>query len=160
MPIPLFLAFDAPAKALGGGDGPDLTRYLIVCALLLLAIGALAWGFRRLVGRTLRARAAQRSLRVLDVLPMGGKQKLAVVRCYDRTFLLGLGERELSLVAELDPALAPAREANPSAADRRSFADLLSRVRIGAGRKSDSAAPADTARDEAHASLPNQGVLG
>ena len=64
---------------------------------------ALACGFRRLAAGSLRTRASQRSLQVLDVLPLGGKRKLSVVRLYDRTFALGVGEREVTLVAELDP---------------------------------------------------------
>ena len=39
---------------------------------------------------------------MVDILPLGGKRQLAVVRCYDRTFALGLGEKDVSLVAELD----------------------------------------------------------
>jgi len=100
--VPLCLAFvqalrDAPA-------GADLTRYLSVCGGLILAIAAAGYGFRRLFAGTLRARARRRSLQVLDVLPLGGRQRLVVVRCYDRVFLLGQGDRELSPVAELDGA--------------------------------------------------------
>src|SRR5687768_8559201 len=82
-------------QRLGGTSGPDLTRYLAVCAGLLVLVAALAYGFRRLIGRALTVRASQRSLQVVDLLPLGGKQRLAVVRCYDRTFLIGLGEKEL-----------------------------------------------------------------
>ncbi len=117
-----------PLTRLGGTEGPDLTRYLVVCSLLLLGIVALAWGFRRLIGKRLTAKAAQRSLQVMDMLPMGGKQRLAVVRCYDRTFLLGMGEREVSLVAELDGAIQPEHEPDASPADRRAFAELLGRA--------------------------------
>ena len=85
---PAVLALEA--TNLGGTSGPDLTRYFLVCGGLLLLAALLGFGFRRVVGRTLSARAAQRSLQVIDVLPLGGKQKLAVVRCYDRSFLLGL----------------------------------------------------------------------
>ena len=113
---------------LGGSEGPDMTRYLLVCSGILLAVAALAFGFRRLVGRNLTAKAAKRSLQIMDVLPMGGRKRLAVVRCYDRTFLLGMGEKELSLVAELDPVIEPQEAPLPAASDRRAFADLLERV--------------------------------
>jgi flagellar biogenesis protein FliO len=83
-------------------SGPDLTRYLAVCAGTITALGILAWVFRRFVARHVRARAARRSLQVLDVLPLSGKQKLVVVRCYDRSFLLGVGDREVRGIAELD----------------------------------------------------------
>ena len=124
-----------------GGDGPDLTRYALVCALLVGGIVALGVGMRRLLSGSLRARAAKRSLRVLDVLPLGGRKRLAVVTCYDRTFVLGLGDREIALVAELDHEEEPAVEAAPargtSAAPTRAkaleFAELLRGVRASRG---------------------------
>jgi flagellar biogenesis protein FliO len=122
---------------LGGSRGPDMTRYLIVCAVLLVAVAALGLGFRKLISRTVAARAAQRSLAVVDVLPMGGKRKLAVVRCYDRTFLLGLGEREIALISELDAAL----ESAPTPADTHAFADVLARVRKVAARSESARMP-------------------
>ena len=144
--------------SLGGTEGPDLTRYLVVCSLLLIAIALLAWGFRRLVGRSITARAARRSLQVMDVLPMGGKQKLAVVRCYDRTFLLGMGEREVSLVAELDPVIEPEQEPEPESSDRAAFGQLLERLRSGPAEEPE---PTPLPRPAAAArSLGSQGVLG
>jgi len=103
----------------GAATGPDLTRYLVVCAGVIAAMLALAWVFPRAVGGRLRARAARRSLQVLDVLPLSGKQKLVVVRCYDRSFLIGTGEKEMSVIAELDvaaePRLEPAMRIVPAA---------------------------------------------
>ena len=49
-------------------QGPDLTRYLLVCVLLLLALGLLAFGFKKLVAGAVRARADKRSLQVLDLI--------------------------------------------------------------------------------------------
>jgi len=97
----------------GPATGPDLTRYALVCALSIGALLALAWVFRRHVAGQLRTRAARRSLQVLDVLPLSGKQKLVVVRCYDRSFLLGLGEKEVRSIAELELELAPVSDADP-----------------------------------------------
>jgi flagellar biogenesis protein FliO len=63
-------------------------------------------------------------------LPLGGKQRLAVVRCYDRTFALGLGEKEVSLVAEIDPVHAAAKKpAEPGPADKHAFLQALSKAR-------------------------------
>ncbi len=87
-----------------GLPGVDMTRYAMVCLGLVAAILALAWGFRRVLTGNLRGRAARRSMRVVDILPLGGKRQLAVVRCYDRTFVLGLGERDVTLISELDAA--------------------------------------------------------
>jgi len=97
-----------PAPALvesataAGYEGPDLTLYLLTCALVIGAICGLGLLLRKLLARTIRDRAQKRSLQVRDVLPLGGKQRLVVVRCYDRTFLLGLGDKEVRAIAELD----------------------------------------------------------
>ena len=102
----ILLPITAPALIAtpqAGAGGPDMTRYLMVCALLLGLIGGLAWLFKRFVATAVKSRAAKRSLQILDVLPLGGKQRMCVVRCYDRTFALGLGDKEVALIAELDP---------------------------------------------------------
>jgi flagellar biogenesis protein FliO len=125
--------------ALGRGTGPDLTRYLLVCCGLIAAVVVLGIVFRRLVGRTLRTRAAQRSMQIVDLLPLGGKQRLAVVRCYDRTFLVGLGEKEIESIAELDATVAPAQEPAPLRADLQAFSAVLERFKRPAQRKSSAA---------------------
>ena len=56
----------------------DPGRYMALVGALIVALLAIGLGFRRLVGGALKQRAAQRSLRVVDVLPLGGKRQLAV----------------------------------------------------------------------------------
>lgn len=120
---------------LGAPAGPDLTRYFGVLIVLVLAIVGLALGFRKLFARTLRTRAAQRQLAIVDLLPLGGKQRLAIVRCYDRTFALGLGDKEVALISEIDSVNIEGRgEVAPSMAERSGFAQLLQRVRPAAPR--------------------------
>lgn len=121
------LVFPDPVASPGG---PDLSRYFFVCGLLVACIAILGLAFRGLFARTLKARASRRSLQVVDVLPLGGKQRLVVVRCYDRVFLLGQGDKELRHLAELhddeitpgaprrersatEPAATPARPSTP-----------------------------------------------
>lgn len=126
MVLPLAL-LDEVATA-PGRVGPDLTRYVLVCAMLLLALGGLAWFLRRVVGGATRTMAARRSLQVVDVLPLGGKQRVCVVRCYDRTFALGVGEKEVGLIAEIDATVSiPVEKTAP----RASFQDVLARLRGG-----------------------------
>lgn len=138
----------AADPALPGAAGPDMTRYALVCAGLVLLVAGLGVGFRKLAGKAMGARAAKRSLAVIDVLPLGGKQRLVVVRCYDRTFALGAGEKEVHLLAELDAVITPARDPLPEAADRRAFASTLASI----------AASPPPARAPARSSL--EGVLG
>jgi flagellar biogenesis protein FliO len=100
MPPTLALISDAAARA--AREGPDWNRYVLVCVLLLFVLAALAWGMRALMSGSTRIGGARRSLQVLDVLPLGGKQRVCVVRCYDRTFALGVGDKEVGLIAEID----------------------------------------------------------
>jgi flagellar biogenesis protein FliO len=154
--LPLALALLAQASEsspFGGNAGPDLTRYFTVCGLLLASILALAWGFRKLMRGALQVKAAQRSLQVLDVLPLSGKHKLAVVRCYDRTFALGLGEREVGLIAELDPVAAPARAGGRPT----EFADALTHERV---RDAASQTGASRALARVQSVFKRGGVLG
>ena len=100
--------------ASGTPGAPDLHRYLLVSGAIIAGIAVLGWGFRRLFAGKLVGRASERSLRVLDVLPLGGRQKLAVVRCYDRTLALGLGDKEVGLLADLTEQFEEAlEEASP-----------------------------------------------
>ena len=98
----LLVLLSDPERAATFPDGPDLTRYFLACGGLLLLVLLVAYGFKRGFAKTLAARAARRSLRIVDVLPLGGSKRLVVVNCYDRVFLVGQGEKELCRIAELD----------------------------------------------------------
>lgn len=112
--FPALVLSDPAAASLGG---PDLSRYFLVCGLLVACIAILGLAFRGLFARTLKLRAAKRSLQVVDVLPLGGKQRLVVVRCYDRVFLLGQGDKELTRLAELHgDEITPSDTIRPNAA--------------------------------------------
>jgi len=130
LPLPTAIALDA--ARLGGGF--DLGRYLVVVLGLFALSGLVLWGSRRLVRGALRQRAGKRSLAIVDVLPLGGRRQLAVVRCYDRTFALGLGDRDVALIAELDPVLVPAPEPGrartlaPPDRETRRFEGLVERA--------------------------------
>ena len=99
----------APQAALSGRTphphrlGPDLQWFTTVVAVVVVVLLAVAWGLRKVLSGAWRARAT-RLLRVVDVLPWAVAGS-SPVRCYDRTSL-GLGDKEVSLVAELDPEVA------------------------------------------------------
>jgi flagellar biosynthetic protein FliO len=149
VPSPAVAASGARAAELGGSSGPDLTRYLIACAGLILLLGGLAWIARRYLASSLKARAGRRALQVLDMLPLGGKQRLAVVRCYDRAFFVGLGDKEVSLLCELDAGTLPAPETGATSTEAQSFSDLLTRAR-----------PRAAKADPARPLMQREGVLG
>lgn len=123
-----------------GAESLDLTRYFLVVGALLGAVVVAGLLLKRVVSGSLKARASKRSLAVVEVLPLGGKRQLAVVRCYDRTFALGLGDKEVSLVAELDAVIG-----NEAAAENDSepFERLLevARTRLAQRRRGEQPAP-------------------
>ncbi|MCK6445389.1 MAG: flagellar biosynthetic protein FliO [Planctomycetes bacterium] len=125
----MLLALSQESSRFAASSGPDLTRYLLVCGGLIALVGGLGYLFKRFFAGRLKARAAQRSLQVIDMLPLGGKQKLVVVRCYDRTFALGLGDKEVGLIAELDAVIKPAHEPAPTKADAAGFKAILEDMR-------------------------------
>jgi flagellar biogenesis protein FliO len=120
--MPLSALLVSGSSSQGVGAGPDLGRYLTLSAILILAIGLLAFGFKKLVARSARSRAGGRSLELLDVLSLGGKQRLCVVRLYDRTFALGVGEHAVHPIAELDGVIG---EERAKGGRRKSFAGAL-----------------------------------
>lgn len=101
LPI-LTTVLEAEPNRYGGTGSPDLTQYGILIASLLAAVAFLAWAFKRFIGGNMIRKADERALQVCDVLPLGGKQKMAVIRCYDRSFFLGISDHQIDLIAELD----------------------------------------------------------
>jgi len=130
-----FITFErvahAPSRTLASG-GPDLAwmaTAIVVSLAVLLAVGVIA---RRVLGAAWRQRATRRSLSVLDVLPLGGKRQLIIVRCYDRTLALGVGDRQVSLITELDSdvvAVERKREGSDRVPRVPDFRELLEKAR-------------------------------
>lgn len=143
------------APEVGPATGPDLTRYVLVCSATIGVLLLLAWVFRRTVAGQLKARASRRSLQVLDVLPLSGKQKLVVIRCYDRSFLLGLGDKEVRSIAELDVELPPV-PASPQRQSNRSVLDAFGTILRGRLRAAPAPQPGPVA---AEPSRSEEGVV-
>ncbi len=159
MSIPVHLLLLQAEGTPASPAGPDLWRYLFVSSVMVVAVVFLGWLLRRYVAGHLRGRASTRSLRIVDALPLAGRSKLAVVQVYDRTFLLGLGEKEVSLVAELDRGTA--QEVSPKAAPSGlvgAFERL--RARTGEGKPRAGSAGTATVKRGATAGRLVRGLLG
>jgi flagellar biogenesis protein FliO len=96
------LALAAPLATPADAPVVDPVKYLVACMGVLGLLAAGLFALRKLVVGAQRTRAAGRSLAVLDQLHLGGSKRLTVVRCYDRQFVLGVGDKEIAVVAELD----------------------------------------------------------
>ena len=146
--LPLRVLEETVRPATDSGSGLDIAQYLLISAAMVVAIGALGWFLQRTIAGSVLSRAEKRSLRIVDVLPMGGKRKLAVVKIYDRTFVVGLGDKELSLISELDgeiperSELAPKRNKTKGVGIARAFEVIRSRVGEGIPKPQPTAKPA------------------
>jgi flagellar biogenesis protein FliO len=112
---------DVPAA---DGGAPFLT--LAVTLLVFLLVVGLAWFGTRWLTRRLwgvPGTGAGR-IRVLERVPLEPRRTLYLVEIGSRILLIGAGDRDLRVLAEMDRAALP----EPPPAERRSFAETLRRL--------------------------------
>jgi flagellar protein FliO/FliZ len=114
---------------LGGSLAVSLVSLGVVC---LLAYVALKFLSRRGVGR------ASGPIKVMARCPLEPRRALYVVEVAGRSFLIGVGDGPMTMLAELGAAEVQAALPAPPPAAR--FGDVLARV-LGRGSRSDSEAP-------------------
>jgi len=110
---------------------PDLPSYggLLLRTVIALAIViVLVWvALRYGLGRLSETRAGGPPLRLLARRSLDGRRSVVLLEAAGRTFLLGVAEGQVSLLAELEPnAVSAATEALQTSARRR-FAEVLRR---------------------------------
>ena len=101
-------AASAPAVA-GSALDAGLWSSLLVTALALAFVLALAWLFLRLLKRatTLRAVDGRVPPQVLQAVPLGGRERLVVVRDGEHEYVLGVTAASVSLIDKRAAAPAP-----------------------------------------------------
>lgn len=108
-------------------DGGDLLLALRVALSLACVLGLLWYLNKRLTGggKGVTLRRRPQAMAVVGRQSLGGKNGLAVVDVDGRRLLLGIGERGVSLLTELEPvteeaaeAAAPATEAGQKVVER------------------------------------------
>ena len=99
------LAAPAPAPASTGAGGTELWSSLLVTLLALAFVLALAWLFLRLLKRatTLRGANGQEPWQVVQALPLGGRERLVIVRHGAREYVLGVTPASVSLIDQRAP---------------------------------------------------------
>ena len=105
-------AASAPAVA-GSALDAGLWSSLLVTALALAFVLALAWLFLRLLKRatTLRAVDGRVPPQVLQAVPLGGRERLVVVRDGEHEYVLGVTAASVSLIDKRAAAPAPTKVA-------------------------------------------------
>lgn len=102
---PIYLALGAlqspAATASTGAPAPDLFRYALSLTVVIGLLICALYGIRSWTRNAGRSGRAGRTLEILEALPMGGSKRVCVLRCGERRFLVGLGDKELCALGEL-----------------------------------------------------------
>ena len=85
-------------------------EYILRLVILLPLVGGLAWGSLWLlrkaqIGLPLSRNAQDRAVQVIDAVPLGTGNKLAVVRFDDRNLLVAVSRTQIILLSEARPEL-------------------------------------------------------
>jgi flagellar biosynthetic protein FliO len=120
-------AVEAPAS------DPSLTAAVVkmvsALAVVIAVVYAALYALRKLMGRKNGARGGRGSLELLETTYVGQRQSISLVRVGERSVLVGVTERQISTLTELDAdeTAALAREI-PTPATEDSFSRALSRA--------------------------------
>jgi flagellar biosynthetic protein FliO len=100
----------APAASAGGGDAFSLAPefplfrtlggFGVVVSLMLAGF----FGVRRYAPQLLRKPAGDRTMRVLETLPVGDRRSVALIQVEDKRFLVGNTPHQITLLATLPGA--------------------------------------------------------
>ncbi len=125
------------------GDSNASTSYLLV-GLALLGLGAVAWWLKRRATRGNPWAAAAHSMETIAVHRVAGKHMVGLVRVPGRVLVVGINDKGLTLLTELDESDVTGVEATVAAgavagAENDSFADRFARLRdsFNAGKNRD-----------------------
>ena len=97
------------AQAAGGPPEAGLWTSVLVTILALAFVLALAWLFLRLLKRatTMRSVDGRAPPQVVQAVPLGGRERLVVVRDGDHEYVLGVTAANVSLIDKRAAAPSP-----------------------------------------------------
>ena len=101
----------ASAAVAGDAVGAGLWSSLLVTVLALAFVLALAWLFLRLLKRatTMRSIDGRVPPQVVQAVPLGGRERLVVVRDGEHEYVLGVTAASVSLIDKRAAAPAPTK---------------------------------------------------
>ena len=124
----------------------DIVKMVLALTCILGLIFGVVYLLKRFLPGATRAASERVDMYVVSQLPIGSRQRIAVVRVHDRTLVLGISEASITTLAELTPKRADGQD-QKEADDPKIFADLLvphkSGPANGAGRADDALLPPD-----------------
>ncbi|PFG55653.1 flagellar protein FliO/FliZ [Vibrio sp. ES.051] len=98
----LSLMLSAPHAFAAAPSNLDLATTLGSLVLVIGVILLLAWLLKRMQGPTM---GQQRGLRIVSQLPVGTKERIAVVQVGEEQFLIGITSQSIQALAKLDKPL-------------------------------------------------------
>lgn len=95
-------AISFPLMAAEAGPNIDIAASVLSLLMVIALIVLLAWGIKRLNGTGLTQR---HGLKIVSQLPLGTKERIAVVEAGEEQFLIGVTAQNIQLIAKLEQKL-------------------------------------------------------
>ncbi len=102
----------------------DIVKMVLALACIVGLIFGVVFVLKRFLPGATRAANERVDMYMVGQLPLGSRQRIAVVRVHDRTLVLGISEASINTLAELTPKPAAGQD-QKEADDPKIFADLL-----------------------------------
>lgn len=102
----------------------DIVKMVLALASIVGLIFGVVFVLKRFLPGATRAANERVDMYMVGQLPLGSRQRIAVVRVHDRTLVLGISEASINTLAELTPKPAAGQD-QKEADDPKIFADLL-----------------------------------
>ena len=113
-----FFCFSAPAWA--AVPQLDLLTTLGSLIFVLAVIFALAWLLKKM---RVPAMGSQKGLAIMKQIPVGTRERIAVIKAGDEQFLVGITSQSINLISRLDNPIDEEQETNNQFANQ--FSQLL-----------------------------------
>lgn len=117
-PILVTLMLPAPVMAAGAPELDLLTTLGSLVFVIVIILG-LAWLLKRM---QIPAMGAQQGLSVIRQVPVGTKERIAVVKAGEEQFLVGITPHSINLISKLDKQIEDAPDTS------KPFASQLSQI--------------------------------
>ncbi|MCW8347644.1 flagellar biosynthetic protein FliO [Vibrio sp. ZSDZ65] len=112
-------ASQAPTQLAGGESPFDLAATLGALVLVVMVILGLAWLLKRM---KVPSMINQQGLKIVRQIPVGTKERIAIVEAGDEQFLVGITAQSIQLISKLETPLTQEESTQPA------FAAQLSKL--------------------------------
>ena len=112
----------------------DIVKMVLALTCILGLVFGVVYLLKRFLPGAQRAASERVDMYVISQLPLGSRQRVAVVRVQDRTLVLGISEASINILTELTPKRAAGQD-QKEADDPKIFNDLLTVPKDGGNKE-------------------------